>query len=251
MRTETEVVTAHCEKHGEYQAAVIAMPWGGKINAGCPACLAEEEAAGRDRERVDAEKARQEAFLRANIEPEFYGATLENYDPRTESQRRALEAVRRMTVRRCGKILLTGGNGVGKTHLACAAAKELSGAVYTMYEISARIRQTYTARAQESELDVVRSLSCLPFLAVDEIGRTKGGEAEHNWLSYIIDKRHVRGLPVMLLSNRRLARDLPAENRSQALEAFIDSDVVSRFRADGEIIAVDGRDYRLESRIAN
>lgn len=238
-----EWITRYCEKHGEYEAKRLVV-FGQEIITNCQLCAAEESAAEEREKKAKLEAEKAANFKRMNIEPEFYGATLENYRAETGSQTAAFEAVSKMVLERRGAVALSGSFGVGKTHLACAAAKELGGAVYTMFEIALRIRCTYAPKATETELDVLKELSALPFLAIDEIGRSKGAEAEANWLSYIIDKRHVRFLPTMLLSNKKLARQLPQEKWRDSFEAAIGDDVAQRIKAAGVTIALDGRNWR-------
>lgn len=117
--------------------------------------------------------------------------------------------------------------------------------MYSMYEISTMIRQSYTTVAKESELEIVNRLASCPMLAIDEIGRTKGGEAEQNWLSYIIDKRHVRELPLAMASNKLPRRLITDVSKDVPFESYIDSDILSRFQQDTEIITlIDSRDHR-------
>ncbi len=246
FESKSEMVERFCEKHGPYIAKRIIMLGRGEgIVSNCPQCDEEREALEEAKKKPSGSVSDTDRYRYAqmNIEPEFYTATLENYHAHTKSQQEALTACFALITKKQGEVLITGSNGVGKTHLACAVAKELKGAVYTMYEISCRIRHTYTTRAVESELEAVKKLSSLPFLAIDEVGRTKGGDAEKGWLSYIIDKRHTRSLPTMLLSNRPLERSLPKEKAQYSLESFLDSDIVSRFRG-GAIIEIDGQDAR-------
>ena len=238
-----------CERHGSYKAGVIHFGKG-ELFSGCPRCIAEHEAAaarGKSPEpNAWATSEKERLRLRSmNIEPEFYGASLSSYRAETPSQKAALAAAKELVKsdRKFCEALFCGPNGVGKTHLACAVARELGGAVCTMYEIGCRIRHTYTPLAVETELDAVKKLASLPFLAIDEVGRTKGGDAEKSWLSHIIDKRHSRFLPTMLLSNRRLERSLPKDKAQWSLESFLDSDIVSRFRG-GAIIEIEGADWR-------
>ena len=244
---QSDTVECFCEKHGRYEARRLMF---GKMEIlqQCPQCELEEleeqkalEAGAGKTRAAELDRLRWE---RQNIEPEFYGATLENYRAETESQKAALDAVTSLVEEKRGFVVLSGSFGVGKTHLACAAAKELGGAVYTMFEIALRVRCTYAPKAGETELDALKELNALPFLAIDEIGRSKGQEAEANWLSYIIDKRHSRFLPTMLLSNKRLARELPKEKWRESLEAVLGDDVAQRIKADGAIIALEGKNFR-------
>ena len=130
------------------------------------------------------------------------------------------------------------------TMLASVAAKELGGKIYSMYEISAMIRQSYTVRAERSELDIVNELASIPFLAIDEMGRSKGSDTEQNWLSFILDKRHTRHLPFMLMSNAHFSENCPTHGCSKCFETFMDSDILSRLQEDSKIIQVEADDIR-------
>jgi DNA replication protein DnaC len=117
-----------------------------------------------------------------------------------------------------------------------------------MYEITVQIRASYTSQATRTELDIVDELARLPILVIDEMGRTKGSDAEQNWLSYIIDKRHVRHLPTILISNKHVRKD--CENKKDGcpncLENFMGEDVMSRLNQEGGLLRFTGEDWRLK-----
>ena len=113
-----------------------------------------------------------------------------------------------------------------------------------MYEITTMIRQSYSARAEKTELEITKELASLPMLVIDEMGRTKGSDAELNWLSYILDKRHTRRLPFMILSNTHLSRDCPKKGCDSCFERFVNNDVLSRLRQETKIITIKAPDYR-------
>lgn len=232
-----------CPKHGvEYENKITAGRM--SFNAMCPKCADE----AREREEQDErrkEKAREIADFRAmNIEPEYYGASLGNFIATTPELKKNAGLVQRLIDGQVRELVMVGGNGTGKTHLAVAAVKALRGKIYSMYEISTRIRSTYTPRAAETELEVVDELARTPVLAIDEIGRTKGSGAELDWLSYIIDKRHVRNLPTILISNKHLRRDCPATGCANCFDNYIGEDVMSRLFEGGLVLHFSGSDYR-------
>jgi DNA replication protein DnaC len=149
---------------------------------------------------------------------------------------------------RAGKLVLLGSNGTGKTHLAVGIVRVLGGAIYSMYEITTRIRASYVSGAKENELQIVDELARIPMLAIDEIGRTKGSDAETNWLSYIVDKRHARGLPLMLISNKHTRKTCPDGGCQNCLENYISEDIMSRLAEDGYLVNMIGEDYRRKKR---
>lgn len=235
-----------CAKHGRYIAHISEI-MGNVFESGCPECDKELNIIEKDKENEKEQEDTVRRYKAMNIEKEFYDATFENYIAETQNEKHALAAMQKIVAERKGKIILLGRNGSGKTHLMSVAVKTLGGYLYSMYEISTMIRQSYTTMAKESELDIVNRLASCPMLAIDEIGRTKGSETEQNWLSYIVDKRHVRGLPFAMASNKMLKRLIPASEKEKLIpfEAYVDSDILSRFQQDTEIITMfDSKDYR-------
>lgn len=218
----------------------------------CPMCEKEqterEEQEAREREELYQRQQFESLMRDRNIEPEYWDKELSDYTPQTEEQKKALEAVNDLIKTKTGKVILLGSNGVGKTLLGSIAVKELGGKILSMYEITTMIRQCYSSRAEMTELEFVEKLANLPLLVIDEMGRTKGSEAELMWLSYILDKRHTRNLPFMILSNTHLARDCPKKGCDSCFERFVNNDVLSRLRQNSKIITIKAPDYRAKQR---
>jgi DNA replication protein DnaC len=236
-----------CPKHGEYEAQEKTIR-GITVSAMCPVCEKEEaEAAEKERREIEAGILRA-SYKAANIEPMYYGATLEQIDILTPEHEKAVMYAREMIATKKGKLVLLGANGTGKTHIATVIVYALHGSIYSMYEITTRIRASYVAGAKENELEIVNQLASLPMLAIDEIGRTKGSEAETNWLSYIVDKRHVRGLPTVLISNKHVRKLCPSGGCEKCLENYISEDIMSRLAEDGRLVTFKDGDYRRKKR---
>jgi DNA replication protein DnaC len=232
-----------CHKHGEYEAQTKSI-CGITVSTMCPVCE-KEEAAAAEKERKEIENGILIAsYKAANIEPEYYGATLETIEILTPEHEKAVGYAREMIATKKGKLVLLGANGTGKTHIGSVLAYTLFGAIYSMYEITTRIRASYVAGAKETELEIVNQLASLPMLVIDEIGRTKGSEAETNWLSFIIDKRHVRHLPLVLISNKHMRKLCPSGGCDKCLENFISEDIMSRLAQDGKLVTFKEGDYR-------
>ncbi len=235
-----------CPKHGKLRVMAFRMN-GGDFVAHCPLCEKEQEEK-EEAERIAREEANKQKMFEAdkkakNIEKEYWGKTFDDYQAFTESQAKALAAVKNLVEQKHGKVILIGVNGCGKTMLGSIAVDILGGKILSMYEISTMIRQSYTSRADKTELEIVEELANLPMLVIDELGKTKGSEAELNWLSYVLDKRHVRRLPFILLSNNRLKRD--CEKKEDYFELYVNNDVLSRLRQDSKVITLyDAPDYR-------
>lgn len=227
---------------------------------GCPVCSV-EKGAELKRKRLEEQneewRKQKEGKDRAenvelckklNISPEFYFSTLEDYLPKTKAQEEAKKAVAEMIKTGKGKIILLGSNGAGKTMLASICARELKGCIYTMYEIATMIRQSYTAKAEKSEIEIVRELVELPFLAIDEVGRIANSEAVQNWFSFILDKRHSRGLPTIVIGNLHFKKDCEQGGCPRCFENYFDKDVLSRFHEDTTVIQIKAPDERREKK---
>lgn len=210
----------------------------------CPEC--DKEKLEQEAKRLEREEREEniQHCKNCNIEPEFYNTKIDDYKATTESQEKALNAVKAMLNFELKKIVLLGSNGTGKTMLGSILAKELNGKIYSMYEISTMIRQSYTMKAEKTELEIVRELASIPFLAIDEVGRTNGSKAEKDWLSFIIDKRHSRGLPFMMISNAHLLKNCPNGGCPDCFENYMDKDVISRLRQDSKVINIIADDFR-------
>lgn len=231
----------HCDRHGNYESKELEI-FGKRFESGCPLCEKEEQERTTSELQEAEKRMKLQQLQKRGIEPEFYDATLENYRAENESETAALRACKDLVAGKIQKVLLLGSNGTGKTHLGNAVAKKLGGVRITMYELSARIRQGYTTG--ECELDILDALLQYPVIVIDEIGRTKGSDAELNWLSYLIDKAHTRGIRMLLISNKHQAARLPKERKAEAIEFFLPNDAISRLRQHSVIVEVEGRDRR-------
>ena len=234
---------AHCEKHGDYTEQTADI-FGISLHTGCPACEKEREEIEYQEGVRLAQEAERERLESLNIEPMYFTSTLDNFIAGSPEQQRALSYAQAMVKDRAGKLVLLGSNGTGKTHLAVGIVRILGGAIYSMYEITTRIRASYVSGAKETELQIVDELARIPMLAIDEIGRTKGSDAETNWLSYIVDKRNSRRLPLILISNKHTRKTCPDGGCQNCLENYISEDIMSRLSEDGHLVNMTGEDYR-------
>ena len=211
----------------------------------CPECTKEKFEQEEKRLKREIEEENIKHCNECNVEPEYYNKTLDDYIPKTESQKRALEGVKKLLAGNIKKLVLIGDYGTGKSMLGNIAAKETGGKIYSMYEISTMIRQSYTVKAVKSELEIVNELAAIPGVFVlDEMGRSKNSEFNQNWMSYVFDKRHVRNLPFILIKNGHLRKSCPDNGCPDCFENCVDGDVISRLRQNSEIIEIHGDDFR-------
>lgn len=209
-----------CEAHGQYEAKVMIL-LGKEHISSCPECCEEE-----DKRRAVQESARAHHVageLAKRILPQrFHGCDFDGYKVESDGQRRALAICKKYASRwddrkaKGGCLVLCGNPGTGKTHLAAAIVKailphEIDGkshydpkqpVIYTTATAMTRkIKATYDRDSQESEDEVIRHLSSIGLLLIDEVGAQRGTETELLLIQEVIDGRYQRVLPTILISN--------------------------------------------------
>ena len=245
-------ICSRCGK--EYDQPALVTQFGIIIARTCPECVDKYDIAEKSKQKHLKEQNKAEWLENIGIKDNYEKATLENYQAITPSQKEALNCCRLIDNGGLKKLVLLGGNGVGKTHLASALVKKHNGLLITAYEMFATYRGCFSPKAKENELEVIKRFSSLPLLAIDEFGRTKGSEAEENFLSAIIDNRHSNNLPTLILSNLIRKRDcifFSTDNkacekctRNNCLESRLTKDVISRLRENSQVVLIEGEDFR-------
>lgn len=229
-----------CEKHGLVITTVyINKKTGEEMGCVCPLCEKEQEEEEQKRAKEREKERREEFYKSCNIKQEFWEKTFDDFKPITPKQKEYLAAIKKLLETKHGKLIVLGSNGAGKSMLANIALKDMGGLVYTMFQLSLKIRSL--GKDDMSEYDFVEMLIHAPLLVFDEIGRSKGSEFEINLMSYVLGERHSLDKPFILLSNVHFARDCPKGNEGceKCFERYFDNDLLSRFRQDGKFIVLE------------
>lgn len=103
-------------------------------------------------------------------------------------------------------LILTGNNGVGKTHLACSIANELikNGIpiIYgTLINLLAELKNTYDNDNNISEMEIIKLYEKVDLLVIDDLGKEKPSEWGLEKLFTIINSRYENNLPVIITTN--------------------------------------------------
>jgi DNA replication protein DnaC len=135
----------------------------------------------------------------ARIPRRYLHCELTNFETHTDSQRtahrRALKLVDEFPVAERG-LLLFGEAGVGKTHLAVAVLKEIvrrkggRAIFYETRELLKLVRDTYSTRAEASELDVLQPVLEAELLVLDDLGAEKKSEWVEETLGLVVNTRY-------------------------------------------------------------
>jgi DNA replication protein DnaC len=147
--------------------------------------------------------ARQQAEIeklnRMGVPLNLCGATFENWTPADEREEANREKVRDFLSARRGFLILLGGLGTGKSHLAVAAFRHFGrGLFIKQSELLRRLRQTYRDKAAIDPVEEAQNVACL---VLDEMGLSPGGRDELPLLHDVLDYRHGNKKPTILTGN--------------------------------------------------
>jgi DNA replication protein DnaC len=143
----------------------------------------------------------------------FLERTFEDYLAATPGQRQALEVCRayadgfEQMRRRGGGLLLLGGPGTGKTHLACAILTRVIQAGHTglFLSVSAALRvmrDAFSPRGQRSETEALALLTGVDLLVLDEVGVAIGNDITRRAMLFdVLNDRYGEMRPTILIGN--------------------------------------------------
>ena len=207
----------HCDKHGDYISKMV-HAFGRDMWDKCPGC--EEDR--RKRDEIESQKAFvreqedrriQNALREATIPHRFSGATFESYQCKSESQRKIFSGIQDYANgfeknRANGtSVIMTGGVGTGKTHLAIATAYSViydhkMTAKYTSIDrVLIAIKSSFNKGSGISQQGIYDALRKPDLLILDEIGAQHASEFEKLVMFDLINSRYEDMKPTLLISN--------------------------------------------------
>lgn len=162
-------------------------------------------------------------------------------------------------------LLIVGGIGTGKTHLAVGIIKELilnrgiSCLFYDYRELLKEIQNSYNSTVKTTELDVLRPVFEAEILVLDELGAVKSSEWVWDTVSLILNSRYNGNRTTIITTNfpDREERKRPSDNSSRSSEAAsyaaeretlgdrITDRMRSRLHEMCRVIRLSGVDFRL------
>ncbi|MGO4894217.1 ATP-binding protein [Flavobacterium sp. W21_SRS_FM6] len=211
----------NCEKHGEVKSLVRWThsddgTYGPASAHSCIECKREIDQAKRTEEerleRIEEEKRQAQILLRALQVPQRYeNEDFTTYKAINAGQKAALKACRNYAdnfnelSKAGGGLLLVGGLGTGKTHLAISIGKTLvTNKIPAMYVNLAKVIKAIRASWNDRDIDeseLYWKLTKPKLLIIDEVGVQAGTENERNIIFEIINARYEYQHPTILISN--------------------------------------------------
>lgn len=206
---------AICENgHGEFSSTRLWLLSEWSKWSVCEACEAEKESSQEAILNQQKRKKRRVALhQRSGIEKRFSDKTFEAFMPKNSEAKKyknlcmdyATNFDKRLEAG--ASLVLCGGVGTGKTHLASAIAnaainKHLKEVRYTsVMRLTRAVKSTYAKASKQSEQEAIDSFLSHDLLVIDEVGVQYGSEAEKIILYEILDGRYSKQKPTILLSN--------------------------------------------------
>lgn len=189
----------------------------------------------------------QQAIGRCGIKKKHLKCSFDNYYTECQQQRHAFNAAQTLfnDYRKGGyrSFIFSGLVGTGKNHLACAIANGLlalkkSVVVITVSDLMAQLRNSYNSETKITESQIIKYLSSVDLLILDEVGVQRQNAQEDIMLTQIIDIRYTNDKPTGILTN--LA--------NQELIQCLGERNVDRIMENGDWVAFTWQSYRKTHR---
>jgi DNA replication protein DnaC len=167
-------------------------------------------------------------------------------------------------------LLLIGPCGVGKTHLAVAALKEIalrghSGLFYDYRELLKEIQGSYNAESQATEMGVLEPVLTTEVLVLDDVGSSKPSSWALETVGHVLNTRYNKKRVTLLTTNfldsdATLNATSPAASRVAGMRAPTTEDsltervgkrIRSRLYEMCRTVEISAPDYRKEIRKAS
>jgi len=164
-------------------------------------------------------------------------------------------------------VLLMGRAGVGKTHLAVAALKELiqkgtAGLFCDYRELLKEIQASYNPASSTTEMSILEPIRTVEILVLDDLGANKPSDWVRDIIEIILNARYNKRLTTIITTNyfdnppsrgettRGPDGKLVSAVREDSLEQRIGARMRSRLYEMCKTIEVDAPDFRREARQA-
>lgn len=217
----------------------------------CFHCLRDKEDNEFRKEAIKQMKRRElRKYDKYSIIPyDLQDASLDSYIPENETQKQALEDVKKYIEGNSDKktLFLQGDTGLGKSHLSLSAYKEISQNEPAIYidvpELMNMIRSTYNG-GRTTQDEIMTALQEVELLVLDDIGAEYVKPDANGFESWAADI-------LFQISNARQGKrniyttNFPSKYLSKKY-GMMSKRIISRLMNNAKIIKFEGKDYRLK-----
>ena len=159
-------------------------------------------------------------------------------------------------------LLFTGGNGVGKTHLAVGALRELAaakgarGQFWDFHELIREIKNSYNPETRTTELQVLSPVVDADILVLDDLGAWKMTDWMLDTLFFVLNSRYMAKRATLITTNfpdaspEAAARDQSLRRKEYLVER-VGTRVRSRLMEMCVIVEMHGTDWRQNRQAGN
>ncbi len=150
----------------------------------------------------------------------FHDKTFETFDTSGPGVREAYEVARRYAEDPQGWLVLSGGYGAGKTHLAAAIASERLAAGQSVFfsitpDLLDHLRATFAPTSETPYDELFDKVREAGLLALDDLGAENGTAWATEKLFQIINYRYNYRMPTVITTNHRLLSHMDERIRSR------------------------------------
>ena len=168
-------------------------------------CIRAEEAEWKAKQEAEERERRRSICFGGVGLARLKGATFATDGGRNPEQKRQGEAyvTRFEEMRDAGQgLLLCGGVGTGKSHLAAQISNALIDAGYRVYFATVGRIQADTASGYlDDRAEYIRSLNAYDLLVLDDLGAERGTEYMQELMFSVVDGRYSTGKPLIVTTN--------------------------------------------------
>jgi DNA replication protein DnaC len=127
-------------------------------------------------------------------------------------------------LRRADNILLIGKQGTGKTGLAIGLLREacLNGYRARFYKAQDLLDELYASLADRSTAKLLKQLSCVQLMAIDELGYLNLKPEQTNTFFRLLDQRYSKGVSTIITTNLELPDWYELFQKKTLVDALLD-----------------------------